>query len=1013
MIKKIFLVTSLSLAVASTSYAQTHNDMIVRPVVMTSKNGVNNYMKGLSLFSNQQYAASLMTFEKALAEGNLTEQNLEVIEFLQVLGRGMLMKENSAVIINGYINRAANNVLRNQARLTAAYTFLELGDIPTAAGYLAELETKIMDKHSRSLYHYIAGYVDLEAKKYSEAYANFEKSVEVETPRNEAIQFYMAFIDYTEGRLDKAVPVFEILAAKPDYPEAVMYLLQARFLQKDYKAVINDGVKALTTTLPEKSITEINRIVGESYFNIGDYANAVKFIFKYRSLGGVMTRGLNYQLGYSYYMQNMYGKAVEQFVQIVGTDDAMSQNGYYHLADSYLKLDNMSAAMQAFSMASSFSFDKTMAEDAFYNYAKLNYELSSTSLYSKKVDVLQKYIDTYPANATRINEIRGYLLTLYLNGSNYDAAMAELSKVKNPSNEMKSAVQRMSYQKGTDYFNDGNYKKATELFDKSLEYPIAPKYVALASFWKAESMFKQGIYDNQVISLYTKYLRVAQPSMTEFKMANYSLAYVYFNNEQWAEAATAFERFIAIYKTQDAFLEDAYMRLGDAMFARKNYSAAQANYKKSSSVGILNSDYADFQRAMSEGLMGQDDMKVKTLRSIASNPKSNMRDQATIVLATTLIKTGKSSEGVAVLEKMTSENRQSPLMTEALLELGVAYSNIGDDDKALAKYKELVKHFPQSSEAKDALVAIKAIYVSKGEAQSYISYIEAIDASGGIDASEKEALSYDALQRQFIAGNHNRVVELAGSYKQEFPKGVHLVDVQYYLVESLIATKSEATQAELHSLINMPNSQYTMAALDSASKFYADKKDYKNQYGILVQIYKISVDPSQKRDVLDRLMELAVRVEDEALIMEASHLVNDDKNASELANGYAHFGVGRLLFVKKDYAGSIKELKQVTLPMIKAESVQAKFLIAQALFSSGDLAGSEKVILEMSKLDTPHQYWVARSFLLYGEIFEKRGDVFQAKATYQSIIDGYEKQTDNIVVRAKERLTGINSKNAK
>lgn len=350
-------------------------------------------------------------------------------------------------------------------------------------------------------------------------------------------------------------------------------------------------------------------------------------------------------------------------------------------------------------------------------------------------------------------------------------------------------------------------------------------------------------------------------------------------------------------------------------------------------------------------------------------------------------------------------------MAEALLELGVAHSNSGNDDKALKTYKELVSRYPQSSEAKDALVAIKAIYVSKGDAQSYIAYIESIDGKGGVDASEKEALSYDALQRQFISGNHDKVITLASAYKTEFGNGVHLVDVEYYLSESLLATNSDKAAEQLEALIAMPNSQYTVTALGNAVKLYASKSMSDKQYEALVKLYVISTNPSQKRDALEALMELAVKIGDKDITERSVAMVVADKDASEKAINYANFGNGRNMYNKGDFAAAIKELSKVTIAANKAEGVQAKFLIADAMFKTNDLVNSEKAVIALSKLETPHQYWVARSFILYGDIYKKKGDLFQAKATYQSIMEGYDKKGDGILDTAKSRIEELNKTN--
>lgn len=56
----------------------------------------------------------------------------------------------------------------------------------------------------------------------------------------------------------------------------------------------------------------------------------------------------------------------------------------------------------------------------------------------------------------------------------------------------------------------------------------------------------------------------------------------------------------------------------------------------------------------------------------------------------------------------------------------------------------------------------------------------------------------------------------------------------------------------------------------------------------------------------------------------------------------------------------------------------------------------------------PNAYWLARSFILLGDIYADRGDDFQARATWQSVADGYSPQDDGIVKEARARIEKLN-----
>ena len=55
-----------------------------------------------------------------------------------------------------------------------------------------------------------------------------------------------------------------------------------------------------------------------------------------------------------------------------------------------------------------------------------------------------------------------------------------------------------------------------------------------------------------------------------------------------------------------------------------------------------------------------------------------------------------------------------------------------------------------------------------------------------------------------------------------------------------------------------------------------------------------------------------------------------------------------------------------------------------------------------------HAFWLAKSFLVLGDIYVQKGDMFQARATYQSIVDGYTPADDGIVAEAKEKIKKLN-----
>lgn len=81
----------------------------------------------------------------------------------------------------------------------------------------------------------------------------------------------------------------------------------------------------------------------------------------------------------------------------------------------------------------------------------------------------------------------------------------------------------------------------------------------------------------------------------------------------------------------------------------------------------------------------------------------------------------------------------------------------------------------------------------------------------------------------------------------------------------------------------------------------------------------------------------------------------------------------------------------------------------ESAFRAGDTARAEKLVLDFSDKGTPHAFWLAKSFLVLGDIYVQKGDMFQARATYQSIVDGYTPpMTESLRKRKRKSRNSIN-----
>ena len=91
-----------------------------------------------------------------------------------------------------------------------------------------------------------------------------------------------------------------------------------------------------------------------------------------------------------------------------------------------------------------------------------------------------------------------------------------------------------------------------------------------------------------------------------------------------------------------------------------------------------------------------------------------------------------------------------------------------------------------------------------------------------------------------------------------------------------------------------------------------------------------------------------------------------------------------------------------------AEGAEARYRLIKAEFDARNYDRAENMVYEFSDSKTPQNYWLAKAFILLGDIYMSRNDAFQARATYQSVVDGYSPADDGIVDEAKSRIEKMN-----
>ena len=587
--KKLSLLIGLLLLIGHTHAQQS----------ATYTNELVDYQKALTLYNNKQYQAAQSMFDK-VKDARDNEQSVSDCTYYYANCAVRLNQINADALIEDFVEKYPTSTKRNTAFMDVADYYFDNGRYSHARKWYEKVDESNMGIAERDRFSFNYGYSLYSTKDQTEAQKYFNRVVNSKEYGSQA-KYYIGFMAYEGDDYDRANEYFEQVSDNEKYQEKLSYYqADLNFKLGKFEEAIKLAEAQMQKSNPgEKS--ELSKIIGESYFNLQKYKEAIPYLTAYSGKRGKWSNTDYYQLGYAYYKQNDFEKAISEFNKIISGNDSVAQNAYYHLAESYVNLNKKQEALNAFRNASQMDYDSKIQEDAWLNYAKLSYEIGNP--YQSVPQVLTSYLDKYPQTSHK-SEVETLLIDSYITSKNYKEAL-RLLEGKN-SFENKVAYQKVAFYRGIEVYNEGDYREAKALFEKSLKEQRDANFTARATFWKAESDYNIGNYDEALIGFRQFKQQNGAASTPEMINIDYNLGYTYFKQKNYSQSTEHFKTFVNQRKEDKLRLNDAYLRMGDGYFVSSDYKDAIGAYENAIALNQIEPDYADFQKTMSYGYLGQD-----------------------------------------------------------------------------------------------------------------------------------------------------------------------------------------------------------------------------------------------------------------------------------------------------------------------------------------------------------------------------------------------------------------------
>lgn len=796
--------------------------------------------------------------------------------------------------------------------------------------------------------------------------------------------YYYGYLSYMDGDYNEALIAFQKVESIPKYRILVpFYIAQIYYFQGNKDKSLQYG----ESKLKQNDITnrkDVSLLMGQIYFEKKQFSKALPLLESYVNNSDKVSKEVMYELSYCYYDANQVDKAIHGFKQLSNEKDSLGQNSMYLLGGLYLKTGQKENARNAFLYSADNNSNLKQQEVSKFNYAKLSYELGYQDV---ALNSMKQFLAKYP-NSDYANEAKEIVINLLANTNNYAEALSLYQSFGTPTPTMLRIYPKILFGQATSYINDQKLNEADDLLTKVIRDPNAGSVLPFADFWKGEVSYRLSRYE-EAIKYMNDYLQYGGiQGEANPKDARYVLGYSYLETENYAQAIPNFKLVAPTLSASSSALEqDAYVRMADCHFMQKNYSTAKSMYQNVINLGLSQGDYALYQVALINGI-NNPAAKIKTFNTLTERyPESDLVPESYLQIANAYMVQENFKDAIPYLNKILNIKSASGQYPKVYLKLGLAYYNMNNNAEALKDYQKLVTDYPQSAEADEALDNMKNIYVEIGKPNEYVDFLN--KAGKVISISEADSLTYAAAELKFTNNDCAGAITAFNNYLSSYPKGAYTLKANFYKSECYFKNNDYANAATgYEAVVDQGNSPYAeRAALAAARINYLQLKNYQKSTIYFSKLNELATTPDNQLEALRGLVRSYYQTKDFTQANNTAKELLTKKGISSDDKAIANLVLGKSLQANNQFDEAIAAFKQVSAINKSEWGAEARYETANCYFALNQLSTAEKAAMQVIKVTGSYDLWVAKAYILLGDIYLKEKDYFNAKATYKSVAD--------------------------
>jgi tetratricopeptide (TPR) repeat protein len=967
------------------------------------------YRNGLELMDREKYSAAQKAFQEYIDLGKNDLKSVEAKYYIAISALN-LSNADAEPMIERFIADYPNHPKALVAYYELGNFYFNRKKYDKSIDYFKKVNAQRLTSEQQIEVEFKLAYAHFSKQQFAEAGKLFNTLKRTQHKYTYAASYYAGYIEFRDSKYDEALIDLRKATNSEEYKPLVPYMIANIYYKQQRYDELIAYVEQVGKDKTIRSREDISLLAGEAYYRKGNYAKAAEYFEQYAA--GTRTRpstDVAYRLAFSQYKTGNYPKAIDNFKPVAAaTKDTLSQYASYHLGLSYLKGENKPFAVTAFDAARKGKFSKEIAEDAAFYHAKVSYDAGNNS---EAIVALKEFTKIYPGSK-HISEVNELLGEAYLNSNNYAEAIAHMESIQRKTPRINRAYQRLTFNRGVELFNNERFDEAVDMFSRSLKTPEDADLKIAAYFWSGESYSAARKFP-EAINQYAAVFRESRAAATEYHLkSRYGIGYAYYNTKDYPKALEHFREYVNRASSQPAYKQnytDALLRLADSYYVTKNYNEAVRYYDQAIAQNTTDKDYALYQKGIVlTALNRPEDAKKAYDQVVSQHPKSRYAETASFQKADADFENGSYEAAIQGYSSLIQSQPNSPVLPYAYLRRALSYSNLKNYDKAIADYQVILNQYTAHKTSTDALLGLQEALANAGRGEEFSTYLAKYKKTNPQNDAV-ENIEFEAAKSLYFSEKYQKAIEGFNAYLSQYPSNVLSFDAKYYIAESYLRLNDLNNARQYYGqVLSERKSQFVPRAVSRMAELELTAKNYPQAVNFYLQSLANARNKRDQFTAWTGLMDAYYgQNKYDSVVYFADQIVNTG-NATLSAQNKALLYRGKAAYAQENYDRAIDEFLKTLNSAQDENGAEAQYLMGEAQYKQKQYKQSLETLFQLNKSFAAYEKWRGKGFLLMADNYAALNEMFQAKATLNSIIENAPDQ--ELVAAAKAKLKELESR---